>query len=272
MFADGSHPLVSVVVPSYRHEAFIAAALQSVYDQTWPRLELIVIDDASSDSTVQEAAKWASEVDAETRFERFVLERNERNLGAHGSINRGCRMSAGDFIAVLNSDDLFHADRLAKLMAALEGAGGQLAFSRVAPIDDQGHFVSPLSLPPQLYSVFERADRAAANAPSLSSAFHSCNIAISTGNFLFSRKLFERVGPFADLKYVHDWDFVLRSTLIAEPVYVAEDLYLYRLHGSNSFSQLADVAVLETEIVRERFRKVSRSDGAPMRHQALFAS
>src|SRR6478672_13790646 len=100
-------PLVSVVVPSYRHERFIAAALASVNAQSYPNIELLVIDDASPDGTFAAAGAWASAADAEGRFHRFRLERNADNLGAHGSINRGCIASAGTYIAILNSDDLF---------------------------------------------------------------------------------------------------------------------------------------------------------------------
>lgn len=248
-----ARPLVSVVVPCYRHEAFVAAALQSVYDQDYEAIELIVIDDASPDGTVAAVADWASRQDADGRFARFELLPNPVNLGAHGSINRGCRLARGEYIAVLNSDDLFAPARIRRLVEAVQRASAHLAFSRVAPVDEQGRFVSPVDLPPQLFSVFERADRAAANLPNLAYAFRLCNIAISTGNFLFSRALYERIGPFADLKYVHDWDFALRSTLVAEPVYVPEDLYLYRLHGSNSFSQLGDIAAIETEAVYARY-------------------
>lgn len=261
-------PLVSVVVPSYRHEQFIATALQSVFDQTWPRVELIVLDDASPDGTLDEAARWASDVDAESRFERFLIESNVRNLGAHGSINRGCRMAQGDYVAILNSDDAFHPARLEKLVRALERERSHLAFSRVAPIDESGRFVAPQALPNELRGAFERADRARANVRNLSVAIRATNIAISTGNFVFTRDLFDAVGPFADLKYVHDWDFALRSTVIAEPVYVPEDLYFYRLHGTNSFSSLAHVADLETEIVRARYAHAARR--APTRTPPWF--
>lgn len=259
MSANALEPLVSVVVPAYCHKTFVAEALQSVYDQTHTRIELIVIDDASSDGTLQEVAKWASEVDADGRFERFNLFVNTSNLGAHNTINRGCSMCRGEYIAILNSDDAFHPARIEKLVRAMAVRDAHMAFSRVAPVDDKGAFVSPAALPSSLCSAFESADRAVASLPALSLAFHDRNIAISTGNFLFTHELYQRIGPFADLKYVHDWDFALRSTLIAEPAYVPEDLYFYRLHGSNSFSQLSGVAEVETEIVRARYRQSRRS-------------
>ena len=74
-----------------------------------------------------------------------------------------------------------------------------------------------------------------------------------SGNFFFSRAVFERIGEFKDLKYCHDWDFILRSVLITEPVFLAEPLYYYRVHAGNTFRQLQSVAEQETEIVLRNY-------------------
>jgi hypothetical protein len=98
--------------------------------------------------------------------------------------------------------------------------------------------------------------------PALSFSFLQKQIALSTGNFLFERGLFQMVGGFLDLKYCHDWDFVLQSTRFAEPVYVDAPLYKYRVHGLNSFLALDEVAGAETEFVLERFFSTCERYGA----------
>ena len=77
------------------------------------------------------------------------------------------------------------------------------------------------------------------------------NVSISTGNYLFRRDLFEKIGGF-DTKYhfIHDWDFVLKSCLLAEPVYVEETNYLYRFHETNTIKQID-----ESEGMRQRKEK-----------------
>lgn len=252
-------PLVSVIVPSFRHEQFISGALESVRAQTYPNVELIVVDDASPDGTYQQAAAWLTSADADSRFQSVKLLRNAENIGAHASINRGCEHASGQFIALLNSDDMFHPRRLERLLAPLVAGRGELSFSRVVPVDDAGDYISDARLPVQLRTAFHGADWAAANARDVRAALLQSNIAISTGNLIFSKRIFNALGPFADLKYVHDWDFVLRSTLFADPIYVADDLYFYRIHGSNSFSSLADVAVIETHVVLARFAAMERA-------------
>lgn len=258
MFADASCPLVSVVVPCYRHECFVAAALASVHAQTYPNIELVVIDDASPDGTFASAGEWASIADAEARFSGFHLSRNATNLGAHGSINRGCAESSGEYIAILNSDDLFHPRRLEEMMLALTRQEACMGFTRVVPIDTEGRPLSPVKLPITLAEAFSAADRALANAPTLTAALSSQNIAISTGNLLFRRDLLESLGLFANLAYVHDWDFVRRASLHGPIAYLPRDLYFYRVHATNSFAQLSQVAALETEIVHARYAEARR--------------
>ena len=75
------------------------------------------------------------------------------------------------------------------------------------------------------------------------------NVALSTGNLVFSRELLDTLGSFAALGYCHDWDFLVRSVAVTEPVFLPQPLYRYRLHGSNSFLDLGGVAEEETRAV-----------------------
>jgi hypothetical protein len=74
-------------------------------------------------------------------------------------------------------------------------------------------------------------------------------VAISSGNLLIRRDLFEQIGDFRPLRYCYDWDFTLRGVLAVEPVYVRRVTYHYRLHGTNSFRSLRHIRQQETEVV-----------------------
>lgn len=259
-------PLVSVVVPAFKHESFVVPALQSVFDQDYPNIELIVVDDASPDGTAREIGLWAGRRGVASRFNGVRFVSNPVNAGAHVSLNRGCEMARGHYLALLNSDDLFHPSRLSKLIARLVEVGRGVAFSRVVPIDMGGKPVSLAAVPRELVGVFQLADQVYANSPEPGKELVKGNYALSTGNFVFHRDIYRAIGPFCDLKYCHDWDFILRSTLLAAPVYVPEDLYFYRVHGGNSFSQLANVAELETRIVLARYRS-ARARGQRIRDE-----
>jgi glycosyltransferase involved in cell wall biosynthesis len=250
-------PLVSVIIPSFNHEQYIEATLQSVANQTYENIQLILIDDTSSDETVQLAARWLSE--RNERFSSSLLIKNRENLGADKTINRGILEANGEYVAILNSDDLFMPTRLTQLVGALVSSGRDVAFSKVVAIDDCGTMISPRQLPKVLQGVFDEADRCAENYPAIGFGFIEKNIAISTGNLVIRRSLFEKIGYFRCLKYIHDWDFILRSILVSEPVYVPEELYSYRIHNTNSFSELSHIAQIETEISLKYFRLLAEN-------------
>ena len=247
-------PLVSVVVPAYNHEQFVAAGLRSVRDQDYPAVELIIVDDASSDGTAEICRKFVAAPRTRARFTRVELVRHARNAGTHAALNDGIAAARGRYVAFLNSDDQYARTRLAACVAAAGGAE-RFVFSAVRTIDDAGRTVEPdlrIQVIRQMLSAGQRSV-----LPSLSFAFLAHQVAISTGNMFVARTLLDRSGPFAALRYCHDWDMAMRLIQLVEPLYVPEELYLYRYHASNSSKRLQDVAEHETEqVLRQYFRRI----------------
>ena len=102
---------ISVVIPLFDHEKYIEEAIQSVFEQQVDRIEIIVIDDGSQDRS--------SDV-VSAMHDRRIRFYSQENKGAHEAINRGIRLAEGKYIAILNSDDLYCPDRLAKCLDYLE--------------------------------------------------------------------------------------------------------------------------------------------------------
>jgi len=245
--------LVTVIVPAFNHDKYIIQALDSVYRQTYPNIELIFIDDHSKDDSLLVTTEWAGNVDIKKRFSRLCLLRNEVNIGAHASINRGITEAKGIVVLILNSDDIFAHTRIEHLVKAMSQSGAGFAFSKVTPIDENAAKIAEVDLPALLSESFQFADAVALKYPSLGFGFLEKNLAISTGNLAIHRALFEKIGNFRSLQYVHDWDFALRAILETEPVYVAKPLYGYRIHGANSFSHLANVKDIELDAMTAHF-------------------
>lgn len=103
---DGS-PTVSCIVPVFNGERYLAEALGSILAQTHPPLELIVVDDGSTDASATIAAGYGDRV-------RLV---RQANAGPASARNRGLDLAAGDFVAFLDSDDLWHPDKLRRQLA-----------------------------------------------------------------------------------------------------------------------------------------------------------
>mgnify|MGYP003293160590 FL=1 len=104
-------PKISIVTPAYNCAKYLEEAVNSVLSQTWQDWELLIIDDCSRDNTyacMQEIAK---------QDQRIRIFQNSRNLGAAGTRNFGIRQAKGQWIAFLDSDDLWHPEKLTKQMA-----------------------------------------------------------------------------------------------------------------------------------------------------------
>ena len=107
-----SEVLVSVIMPVYNGAKYICQAVESVYAQDVP-LELIVIDDGSTDGTREVLAPWEDRPD-------FIYLKNDRNLGAAGSRNRGVQAAKGRYVAFLDADDWWDAGKLKVQLQALK--------------------------------------------------------------------------------------------------------------------------------------------------------
>jgi glycosyltransferase involved in cell wall biosynthesis len=105
-------PRVSVVLPAYNAGPYLKATIESALGQTWTDFELIALDNASTDDTPDIVRGFP---DRRIRFRR-----NERNLGFAGNVNLGLSLAAGDHVAVLNADDIWEPDFLARTVARLD--------------------------------------------------------------------------------------------------------------------------------------------------------
>jgi succinoglycan biosynthesis protein ExoO len=103
------NPKVSVIIPAYNTETYIAKAIKSALEQTLTDIEVIVVDDGSSDKTVEVAKSFTDQ--------RLKVIVNQQNLGAAAARNRALRAAQGEWIAVLDSDDWYAPERLSKLVS-----------------------------------------------------------------------------------------------------------------------------------------------------------
>ncbi|WPL18686.1 Putative glycosyltransferase EpsE [Thiorhodovibrio winogradskyi] len=119
-----SHPLVSVILPVFNAEKTIATAVFGLYQQTWPRLEIIIVDDASTDTTLRQIQRLCQY--APPHQEITVL-RHARNQGAYSARNTGLERARGNLITTHDADDWSHPQKIARQVAALEEAPGVVA-------------------------------------------------------------------------------------------------------------------------------------------------
>ncbi len=114
-----AHPLVSIILPVFNAAATIATALTSLFRQTWPHLELLVVDDASTDPTWARMQELAASCPAHVSMR---LLRHEYNRGAYAARNTGLAAATGMLITTHDSDDWSHPEKIARQVLALQRA------------------------------------------------------------------------------------------------------------------------------------------------------
>lgn len=121
--------LVSIIMPSWNTDRFIAETIQSVIDQTYKNWELLIVDDCSTDNT--------DEVVASFKDDRIKYFHNEKNSGAALTRNRAMREAQGEWIAFLDSDDLWMPEKLEHQISFMIENGYSLSYTEYEKIDEK---------------------------------------------------------------------------------------------------------------------------------------
>lgn len=239
-----SSPLVSVVIPAYNHERFIGAAVESVLNQTCADLELIVIDDGSTDKTGEIVQSYT-----DSRISYTYQE----NQDAFNTINRGMGKARGQYIAILNSDDIYTLDRLERILACREETGAECIITDVVPISDEGEVFND---PEFGWNVWHRKNRFFyRQCDNIYTAFLNGNFMVTTSNLFMTTSAMRKVGDFCSLRYLHDYDYIFRMMLAyPEKVHYLENekLVYYRIHSGNT---LGEAAIIGREQDQELIKK-----------------
>ena len=226
-----STPLISVVIPAYNHEQFVGPAIESVLQQTVDDLELIVVDDGSTDSTAEVIQGYT-----DSRLSYTWQE----NQDAYNTINRGIGMARGEYVAILNSDDIYTLDRLETLLAYARETQADCLFTDVIPISDSGNEFTD---PEFGWNQWHRKNREYYfGCSDLYTGFLHGNFMVTTSNLFLTAGAVRKVGDFAPIRYLHDYDFIFRTMLaFPETVHYLDDrkLLYYRIHSGNTLSEAA---------------------------------
>ena len=235
--------LVSVIIPAYNHEHFVGRAIDSVLQQTHENLELVVVDDGSTDQTLEVIRGFS-----DPRIRSF----SQANQDAFNALNRCMDESTGEYLTILNSDDVYLPNRIAEILGELASTGGLCAFTGLVPIDAQDR---ELAAPHAWLDWYESLGRAYDRSGSLYEAFLSGNLMVTSSNLFFHKKVSQKVGRFSSLRYLHDYDYMFRilQEFEAETIFMRQSQLLrYRVHDGNTIAKAAFAGRVEnTALVRK---------------------
>lgn len=200
-------PLVSCIVPTYNSEKYLVDCLESILAQTWPSLEVIVVDDGSSDATVEIASGYRERV-------RVV---SQNDCGPAETRNHGIRTATGELLAFLDPDDLWHEEKLARQMACLQNDPGlDMCVTHVQMFwDDAAHDQH------ERLREHPRVKKPVAG--------------FATTTLLAGRSVFDRVGYFDSKYWFGDsMDWFLRARELGLRWHLLPDVLTYhRMHDTN---------------------------------------
>jgi hypothetical protein len=256
LLAIGGRPLprISVIVPSYNYERYIAARLESILAQDMPILEVIVLDDCSTDRSAEIIRGIAAVSDAQIRFVR-----NETNSGnVFHQWRKGLDMARGDHVWIAEADDLAAPDFLSTVMRGFESPGVVLSYCESSQIDGEGR---PLATDYRYYTDPENTGRWTHNfvsdgkteiAEGLSVRNTIPNASAVLMNTETLRDVFAQHGDeITALRFAGDWAIYLRMAQRGHVAFCALPRNYHRRHDDSvtisnfNEKQLAEIAAMQ---------------------------
>lgn len=219
-------PLVSVIIPNYNYGRYVAAAIDSVLAQTYRNIEVIVVDDGSTDDS--EAVL--------RRYERRIHIMRQPNRGVSAARNTGIQASRGEFIAFLDADDLWRCEKLDLQLRLFEEPHVGMVHCGVEYIDDNGQ------------SRGSRVSDLRGHVLGRMALMRGAGLVGPGSAAVVRRECLDRVGLFdVELTNAEDWDLCRRIACHYEVEAVPEPLVFYRMHP---LGQHRSVAAFQRDMLR----------------------
>jgi len=207
---------VSVIIPAYNRENYIARTIDSVLNQTYDNIELIVVNDGSTDRTKEILKSYKNKI--------ILLEHtNGVNKGQSASINLGLKECTGEYISILDSDDYWHMDKLQSQVEYIinhhDDVG--LVYSNGEAVDRNEQYIY------DIYGINHKED----NNPS--NVLLDCYYYVPT-NSLFKKALLKQTGYFDEnLRSAQDHDMAIKLSECTNIAYLDKKLFFYRRHSQS---------------------------------------
>jgi glycosyltransferase involved in cell wall biosynthesis len=246
-------PLVSVICLCYNHERFLAEALDSVLGQTYPHLEVIVVDDASTDNSRQRLQAYAA---AHPKIRLMLLEQNQGNCRA---FNQALAETRGEFIIDFATDDVMLPGRVAAQVQAFSTLGPDygIVFTDAELIDEASHSLG----------YFYKRDAAGQPRPQVAVGDVYAHVLerffISSPTLMIRRQVFEKLGGYDETLAYEDFDLMVRAARDFKFYFLDQPLTRRRLHPhqlSQRTYQRGDKQLRSTIRICEKALQLNRTE------------
>jgi glycosyltransferase involved in cell wall biosynthesis len=218
-------PLISIIVPVFNGEKYLSEAINGCLNQTYDNIEIIIVNDASTDNTLKIAEDFAS------KDNRIKIITNLENKKLPASLNIGHKQAKGDYITWTSDDNIYQKDAIAIMHKTLVSSNSDIVYCNYLIIDDEGILNGQAHLKPIENLLFY-------------GVIGAC--------FLYKKEVFERNKRYNEnLFLVEDYDFWLRA--LKHSSYVKIDnpgYYLYRYHNNSLTNKMKDDEELKNQFMQ----------------------
>lgn len=265
---SGHMPQISVVIPLYNHDKYIAAAISSVFCQAVSDIEIIVINDGSTDKSEDVVLNLHDD-----RIRYYY----QSNQGACFAINRGICLARGKYVCILNSDDMYAPDRFHDILEVMTSDPSiDAVFSQVEQIDGEGNLIPcPDNTEDNRYYQEDASEK---DYSDILLRLLGGNFLITTSNLFCKCSIFENIDGFRNLFYTHDYDFFLRLCYRFNVKVLKKKLLQYRIHDANTIrNRREDVSfevgmVLSDFLIHHDIKNFTESDDVETRLLRIYQS
>ena len=224
--------LISVVLPTYNGEKYLRESIESVIGQTYENWELIIVNDASTDSTLNIAKEYAN------KDKRVFVISNETNQKLPKSLNIGFANAKGEYYTWTSDDNLYKPQAFEKMLGALkQDASADMVCCDIEYIDENGKTIQMC----QAHSNLEKL--------LMANTVQSC--------FLYTKEIAAKTGQYDGSEFlVEDYDYWLRIALNGKIITLSENLYRHRLHKDSLSTTKSSMVNKKASELQKRYWRI----------------
>jgi glycosyltransferase involved in cell wall biosynthesis len=209
--------LVSIIIISYNHKAFLPESIASVYGQSYNNIEVVVIDDCSTDGSADVIIEL-------NQHYPFKYIQNKENIGLNDTIMRALNVTQGDYVSLFSADDYITPNKIEEQLTLLVNSGKDGVYGTGYMLEDTKEtfiLIDKVFNTNDRHKILDYLYQYDWNAPLLQSA-------------LLKRNVFFELAPLRKIYKSDDWAFIIKAYELFDIMYIDKPYFYYRIHNNNT--------------------------------------
>ena len=242
------NPLISLIMPLYNHEKYLRKSINTILNQTYKKIELIIIDDGSTDNSSKIVKQFK-----DNRI-RYIYQKNKGVKKLNITINKGLKLAKGTLVTMVTSDDYLPLNRFVNQVKYFEKKKVDMVFGNITLINENGKIIRLIK--PTISSTYNTQPQRI----KIKKYFE--NNYIPQPSTLIRMKALKKIGGYIQKKYMYAEDYPTQLNLMmnGDVVYINKNFSFYRIHDSQ-MTRLYQDKMIQSDIkyLKDFYRNLSKS-------------